>query len=196
MVSKFFPSRDILGSHYTLNDRIKSVPTVWAIWHTGTLAWGQDAIKKGNLKHLILPNPRGDAPLDLIAKFIGKDEPQPLIEAIVSVTKEVIAKREKEDREQSIPIEDRIEIRWYSGITTISTMIGNPEPLKDDSWVQVEPLIPISGNERPSFAMVNGQTPFKTLFVNLVEGYKEVWSQSTPLSNDDIRWIQAFGKEK
>ena len=71
-------------------------------------------------------------------------------------------------------------------------MIGNPEPLSEDSWVQVETLIPMPANERPSFAMTNGHTPFKTLFTNLLEGYKEVWSQSAPLSDEDIKWIQAL----
>lgn len=192
---EFFPSRDILASHYTLNDRIKSVPTVWAIWHTGTLAWGQDAIKKGNLKHLILPNPIRGAPLDKIAELIGKDEPRPLIEDIVRVTKEVLAKRKKEDQEQSVPIEDRIEVRWYQGITTNSIMIGNPEPLLDDSWIQVETLMPMPANERPSFAMIYGQTPFKSLFEDLVEAYKNIWAKSR-LTEDDVNWIQAFGKEK
>lgn len=190
---EFFPNRDVLSNYHTLTDRAKSLPTIWALWHTGSSAWGKDIIKNGNVRHLILPNPRGEAPLDKLAKLVDKKEVH-FIQEIVKITEEVLDRRKEQDQTQSVPFQDRIEVRWYSGITTNSIMIGNPEPISDNSWVQIDLLIPPPLDERPTYAMTYGQTPFKDLFDNIVKSYKRLWDTSKPLSDEDVKWIREFGK--
>ena len=175
---EFFPSRDILTKHYTLLSRVKSAPCVWALWHTGTSAWGLDAIKNGNIKRLILPHPL-KAPLEQIADLVNK-KPIDLAHDIIQLTEEVQNERLKQDKENRITEQDRITVLWYKGVTTNSIMIGNPEPLTDNSWVQVENLLPLSLSERPSFSLKGKHEPFQSLFEGLVTGYEELWKKAVP----------------
>ncbi len=191
---EFFSSRDNLRRHHPLAQRIKSSSTIWALWNTGAQAYIDNAIKESTIKHLILPHPRQDLAMTSLALLSGRGS-QGIIDDIRNITKEALAKRKEQNEQQSIPIQDRIEVKWYSGIITNTIMVGNPKPLSDESWVQVEPLLSISASERPSFALSYGQTPFKNLFKCLVTAFEDTWSKSKPLSQEDLDWLQPSDKE-
>ncbi len=185
---EFYPSREILSSSHPLSSIFNdNNTTIWALWHAGTSAsTQQDAIKKGNITRLILPNPL-DAPIRELANLISK-EYEDILQDIIATSKEALNKRKTQDNEQVLSVTNRIELHWYSGITPNSIMIGNPDPLTQDSWIQIENLIPTAPNDRSSYRLIYGQTPFKKLFENIVENYKDLFSNKSIVpSIDDIQ---------
>ncbi len=184
---EFFSSRVILSRHYTLIDRVKSAPTIWCWWHTGTKAWGDDAIKWGNIKRVILPHPI-KAPIEQVADLVEKS-PIDIAHEIIKLTNEITTRRKEQDKQGILPIDERIVVKWYIGSSTSAIMIGNPEPLSHKSWIQVEPLLPVPLENRPSFSLSGKESPFDILSEKIIDGYKSVWGKSvapTEISEDEL----------
>ncbi len=182
---EFFPNRDVLARHHTLSERMASVNTVWALWPTGTHATGViDAIQNGNIKRLILPHLE-KSPIKELA-MLTDNKPEDIVNDIKRTTRKALEKRAEQDKKQDILIQDRIEPRWYPGIVTNSIMIGNPEPLTDDSWLQVENLMPLKTEERTSYSLTFGKTPFQPLFKKVKSDFEQLWSKSLPIKETDL----------
>lgn len=182
---EFFPSRDVLASHHLLSERVESVPTVWALWPTGTHATGViNAIQTGNIKRLILPH-LTKSPIKELAALTG-NKPEDIVNDIKRTARKALEKRKEQNNRQNLPPQDRIEPRWYLGMITNSIMLGNPEPLAADSWVQVENLIPLKTESRSSYALTFGTTPFKPLFVKVKDDFEQIWRDSIPIKDSDL----------
>jgi hypothetical protein len=189
---EFFPSRGILTRHHPLPERIRSASVIWGLWHTGTKAWSDDVLKIGHVKRLVLPHPT-DSPINHIAFLVGK-KTLDIAREITKLTTEAIEVRKEQDRQNIIDIKDRIEVLWYKGVTTNAVMIGNPEPLSNNSWVQVETLLPMPLDDRPSFSLAGKETEFKKLSENIISGYIEIWSKSTiPVNITDEVLVARWG---
>ncbi len=182
---EFFPSRDILSRHHSLSERILSVPTVWALWPTGTYATGViDAIQSGNIKRLMLPHPQ-NSPIKELAALTG-NKPEDIVNDIKRTARKALEKRKEQNNRKNLSPQDIIEPRWYLGMITNSIMLGNPEPLVADSWVQVENLIPLKTESRSSYALTFGLTPFKPLFVKVKDDFEQIWRDSIPIKDSDL----------
>jgi hypothetical protein len=158
------------------------------LWPTGTYATGAlEAIRDGNIKRLILPHIER-SPIRELAKLTG-NEPQDIAKDIIRTSRKALEKRKEQDDKQDMAIRDRIELRWYPGIIASSIMIGNPEPLAEESWLQVENLIPLQTGNRSSYALTYGacETAFRTLFINVKKDYERLWSQSLSITEEDLQ---------
>lgn len=182
---EFFPSRDVLGRHHSLTERISSVSTIWALWPAGTHATGViNAIQTGNVKRLILPYP-SDSTIKSLASLVG-GQPEDIFNDIKRTANKALTKRNEQDIKQDVPIQERVEARWYYAMITNSIMLGNPKPLSKDSWIQVENLIPPATENRSSYALVYETTPFKNLFTTVISDYEQLWHNSKPIKEIDL----------
>lgn len=185
---EFFPSRSVLRQHHPLTKLIEGTPSVWVFWPAGTQATGvEDVIQTGNIKRLILPYPKESIVKEL-ARLSGKT-PEGIFSDIKRTARTVLDKRKEQDEREDILKQERIEARWYDGMVTNSIMLGKPEPLGKDSWLQVENLIPFKTEARSSYTLNYGATPFKGLFMKVKSDYEQLWHESTPIQGSDIHLL-------
>ncbi len=188
---EFFPSRDILGKHRTLDERTMSASAVWVMWLTGTHATGvMDVIQNGNIKRLILLHPMRSPMKELAERLTGNTQAEDLIADVIRTTRKALAKRKEQDTKQDPSPDNRMEVRWYPGEVTNSIMMGNPDTLRDDSWLQVENLIPIRTERRSSYTLVYGHTPFRSLFEDVRNDFNRLWDKSVPVTEGMLESVE------
>lgn len=158
---EFFPRRDVLSAHRPLVAHINTASVVWAQWNTGTMAYVNNAMETGRIERLILPHPT-QASINYLADAIGKEK-EHIIDDIFRITHE--ANRE------------RVKVRWHSGLTGNTIMIGDPRG--PNPWAHIETIMPgVSAHDRPSFRIE--KELYVELFNALLEAYENTWEASTP----------------
>lgn len=167
----FFGSRYALARERPLKQIFKNTKTIWAYWHTGTIAWSygllDEKLQPQPLRRLIMPNPYGSAP-DVLARIGGK-EPSDLVKDIEAMTREAV--------------KANIPVKWFDGDLSNTLMLGEPldqdDHIGDKEWAQSEWLFfKVSADERPSFWAPREE--YEMLVLSLHKTFTTMWNQSHP----------------